>query len=81
MAKKRLKKFKPSMFATGFWYVLTIGATSLLTALLLGIVLSNNGVPSWMFIALPIDALFVIWLIYTRKFTTSESIAWRTRAR
>lgn len=84
MAKRKRRRssnnFKSSKAATGLWYVLTTMSTALLTALLLGIVLSNEAkTPSWMLIALGIDVAFIIWLIYSRHFTTSETIAWRTR--
>lgn len=84
MAKRKRRRssnnFKPNKAATGVWYVLTTMSTALLTALLLGIVLSNETTtPSWMLVAIGIDVAFIIWLIYSRNFTTSETIAWRTK--
>lgn len=84
MARKRRSRkasnFKPSKAATGVWYVLTTMSTALLTALLLGIVLnSSDKTPTWMIVILGIDVCFIVWLIYSRNFTTSETIAWRTK--
>lgn len=76
MPKQKKSNFKKWM--TGIWYVLTSGATALLTALLLGIVLSDNPEP-WMFWALAGDVVLIITLITTKKFTTSETIAYKKR--
>lgn len=68
----------PKRFWSGFWYVITFTATTLLGALILAITLKSGGsvVPQWQYMLLGFDVLLIIFLVWSRKFTTSETLAW-----